>query len=413
MLRGRRSVTLDLKSSDGKIAALALAERADALIEGFRPGVIERLGLGPDVLLARNPRLVVGRVTGWGQDGPLAARAGHDINYIALSGALHAIGRADERPVPPLNLVGDFGGGGMLLAYGIVCALLEAQRSGRGQVVDAAMIDGASLLTTMFWGMAAAKQWSERRGDNVLDGAAPWYDTYETRDGKPSRSARSSPSSTTNCCNGWVSRRQHCPHSTTGPAGRCFATASRSVFATRTRDEWGRAFDGSDACVAPVLTFAEAARHPHNVARRGHAERRRHRSAGAGTTTVANAVRLARIAAGARRARRRGVAGLGLHPGRDRRAARAGTRVLGVDRVSGAARWNLHFIHERGRIVIPPRPRRMPRRFAAPVARFRAIRPVHAQHHAASPPAAARRRLPRAASASTSTRSRSARGSRT
>ena len=156
MLRGRRSVTLDLKSPDGVPAALALVERADAMIEGFRPGVMERLGLGPNVLLARNPKLVYGRMTGWGQDGPLAARAGHDINYIALSGALHAIGRAGSAPVPPLNLVGDFGGGGMLLAFGIACALLEAQRSGRGQVVDAAMVEGASLLATMFAGMLAA-----------------------------------------------------------------------------------------------------------------------------------------------------------------------------------------------------------------------------------------------------------------
>ena len=165
-------------------AALALAAKADALIEGFRPGVMERLGLGPDALLARNPRLVYGRMTGWGQDGPLAARAGHDIDYIALSGALHAIGRAGGAPVPPLNLVGDFGGGGMLLAFGIACALVEARRSGRGQVVDAAMVDGASLLTTMFWGMQAARQWSDARGENVLDSGAPWYDTYETSDGR-------------------------------------------------------------------------------------------------------------------------------------------------------------------------------------------------------------------------------------
>jgi alpha-methylacyl-CoA racemase len=184
MLRGRRSVTLDLKSPDGVTAALALAARADALIEGFRPGVLERLGLGPEVLLGRNPKLVVGRMTGWGQDGPLATRAGHDINYVALSGVLHAIGRAGGAPVPPLNLIGDFGGGGMLLAFGVACALLEAQRSGKGQVVDAAMSEGASLLATMFAGMLSAGQWTETRGANVLDSGAPWYDVYETRDGR-------------------------------------------------------------------------------------------------------------------------------------------------------------------------------------------------------------------------------------
>src|SRR5450755_1655132 len=184
MLRGRRSVTLDLKSAHGAEAALRLAEKADAIIEGFRPGVMERLGLGPETMLARNPRLVYGRMTGWGQEGPLAARAGHDINYIALSGVLHAIGRKGQAPVPPLNLVGDFGGGGMLLAFGIACGVIEARTSGRGQVVDAAMVDGASLLATMFAGFAAAGQWSETRGTNWLDSGTPWYDTYETSDSK-------------------------------------------------------------------------------------------------------------------------------------------------------------------------------------------------------------------------------------
>ena len=186
--------------------------------------MIERLGLGPDVLLARNPKLVIGRVTGWGQQGPLAARAGHDINYIALSGALHAIGRAGDKPVPPLNLVGDFGGGGMLLAYGIVCALLEAQRSGRGQVVDAAMIDGASLLTTMFWGMAAANQWSERRGDNVLDGAAPWYATYETQRRQVRRDR---------CDRAEVLRRAAAASRTRGRSAACAARPRRMAGASR------------------------------------------------------------------------------------------------------------------------------------------------------------------------------------
>src|SRR5437762_390698 len=178
MMRCKRSVTLDLKSPQGVEAALELIGRADALIEGFRPGVMERLGLGPDAALARNPKLVYGRMTGWGQHGPLAPRAGHDINYIALAGVLHAFGRKGEPPVPPLNLVGDFGGGGMLLAFGVACGLLEARRSGHGQVIDAAMVDGASLLAAMFSGFLASNSWSEERGVNVLDTGAPWYDVY-------------------------------------------------------------------------------------------------------------------------------------------------------------------------------------------------------------------------------------------
>ena len=184
MMRGKRSVTLDLKQPGAVEVALSLIEKTDALIEGFRPGVMERLGVGPDDALERNPRLVYGRMTGWGQDGPLAARAGHDINYIALAGVLHAFGRKGEAPVPPLNLVGDFGGGGMLLGFGVACALLEAQRSGKGQVVDAAMVEGASLLAAMFSGFLKAGQFSEKRGDNILDTGAPWYNVYETKDGK-------------------------------------------------------------------------------------------------------------------------------------------------------------------------------------------------------------------------------------
>src|SRR5688572_7786757 len=184
MMRGKRSVTLDLKSGSAKEAALQLAARADALIEGMRPGVMERLGLGPQEVFQRNKSIVYGRMTGWGQDGPLAPRAGHDINYIALAGVLHAFGRRGEAPVPPLNLVGDFGGGGMLLGFGVACALLEAQRSGKGQVVDAAMVEGASLLAAMFSGFLAANSWSEERGANILDTGAPWYNVYETKDGK-------------------------------------------------------------------------------------------------------------------------------------------------------------------------------------------------------------------------------------
>src|SRR5258705_9296075 len=180
LMRGKRSVTLDMKSPRGAEAALALVARADALIEGFRPGVMERLGVGPAEALKANPRLVYGRMTGWGQEGPLAPRAGHDINYIALAGVLHAFGRKGEAPVPPLNLVGDFGGGGMLLGFGVVCALLEAQRSGKGQVSDAAMVHGAALLAAMFHGFLKAKTWSEERGGNILDTGAPWYDVSGT-----------------------------------------------------------------------------------------------------------------------------------------------------------------------------------------------------------------------------------------
>ena len=267
MLRGRRSVTLDLKSAEGAAAARRLAARADALVEGFRPGVMERLGLGPDVLLAQQPRLVYGRMTGWGQDGPLAARAGHDIDYIALTGALHAIGRAGEAPVPPLNLVGDFGGGGMLLGFGLVCALLEAQRSGRGQVVDAAMVDGAALLTTMFWGMRAARQWTDARGANVLDSGAPWYDTYRTRDGGYMAVGAIEGKFYAEMLHrlGLASERLPAQHDRARwPELR---TRLAAAFATRTRDEWTRVFEGSDACVAPVLSFAEAPAHPHAQAR--------------------------------------------------------------------------------------------------------------------------------------------------
>jgi len=270
LLRGRRSVTLDLKAADGAQTALLLAAKADAVIEGFRPGVMERLGLGPDVLLARNPRLVLGRMTGWGQDGPLAARAGHDIDYIALSGALHAIGRSGGPPVVPLNLVGDFGGGGMLLAFGIACALFEAQRSGRGQVVDAAMVEGAALLTSMFWGMQAAGRWSDVRGDNVLDSGAPWYDVYATSDGRYVAIGAIEPKFYAELLDGLGLDGQTLPsqHDRAGwpELRRRFAEGFRG----KTRDEWCRIFEGTDACVAPVLTFGEAREHPHNVARGGH-----------------------------------------------------------------------------------------------------------------------------------------------
>jgi alpha-methylacyl-CoA racemase len=244
-----------------------LAARADALIEGFRPGVMERLGLGPDVLLALNPRLVFGRMTGFGQDGPLAPAAGHDINYIALSGALHAIGRKGDAPVPPLNLVGDFGGGGMFLAFGVVCALLEAQRSGRGQVVDAAMVDGSATLMALMFGMYAQGAWKDERGVNVLDTGAPWYDTYATRDGKWLAVGAIE----TRFYEAFIERlglslgdlpKQH--DRTGWPELR---RRFGETIAGKTRDEWVAIFSGSDACVAPVLTLGEVASHPHNAAR--------------------------------------------------------------------------------------------------------------------------------------------------
>jgi alpha-methylacyl-CoA racemase len=270
MMRGKRSVTLDLKSDASKEVALELIARADVLIEGLRPGVMERLGLGPDAALGRNPRLVYGRMTGWGQDGPLAPRAGHDINYIALSGVLGAIGRKGGAPVPPLNLVGDFGGGGMLLGFGVACALIEAQRSGRGQVIDAAMVEGSALLAAMFSGFLASGSWKDERASNVLDTGAPWYDVYETKDGK-------------HVAIGAIEERffeeltrklqlhdlppQH--DRTRWPEMRALF---ERTFKSRTRDEWCAAFEGSDACFAPVLSWSEARAHPHNVARNGYVE---------------------------------------------------------------------------------------------------------------------------------------------
>jgi len=267
MMRGRRSATLDLKSEGGVAAALALANKADAIIEGFRPGVMERLGLGPEVLLARNPRLVYGRMTGWGQEGPLSARAGHDINYIALTGVLNAIGRAGGAPVPPLNLVGDFGGGGMLLAFGIACALVEAQRSGKGQVVDAAMVDGASLLATMFSGMMAAGRWHETRGDNLLDTGAPWYEVYETADGKYVAIGAIEPKFYEELLLRLGVQGEKLPAQHDRKGWPALRERFAEKFRERTRDEWCRAFDGSDACFSPVLSFTEARAHPHNAAR--------------------------------------------------------------------------------------------------------------------------------------------------
>ena len=265
--RNRSTVTLDLRA-DGSVArALALVSAADCVVEGFRPGVMERLGLGPDECLAANPRLVFGRMTGWGQHGPLVHAAGHDINYIAITGALHAIGRADDTPPPPLNYVGDFGGGGMLLAVGLLAALHEARRSGRGQVVDAAMTDGTALLSSFIYGMRAMGQWSDQRAANLLDGAAHFYDTYACADGKFIAIGAIEP-------NFYAELRQRC--GIDDPLFDAQMDPSRwpllkvrlaQMFSTRTRNEWCEVLEGTDACFAPVLDWDEALRHPHNVAR--------------------------------------------------------------------------------------------------------------------------------------------------
>jgi alpha-methylacyl-CoA racemase len=291
MMRGKRSVTLDLKSKTAREAALALAGKADALIEGMRPGVMERLGLGPDEALKRNPKLVYGRMTGWGQDGPLAPRAGHDINYIALAGVLHAFGRKGEAPVPPLNLIGDFGGGGMLLGFGVACALIEAARSGRGQVVDAAMVEGAALLATMFAGFIKAGSWSEARGDNILDTGAPWYDVYETKD----RRYVSIGSIETRFYEELL-QKLNVPDLGQHERKRWPEMRERfsAAFKTRTRDEWCKVFEGSDACFAPVLSWSEARRDAHNVARKAYVEV-------AGVEQPAPAPRFSRTPGGVRR----------------------------------------------------------------------------------------------------------------
>ena len=265
--RGRRSVALDLKQPAAIAAVKRLAVKADALIEGFRPGVMERLGLGPDECLTANPRLVYGRMTGWGQEGPMAPAAGHDINYIALAGVLHSIGRRGSAPVPPLNLVGDFGGGGMYLAFGVVCALLEAGRSGRGQVVDAAMVDGAASLAAAVFGLRAKGMWNDERGDNILDSGAPWYDVYETQDGKYVAIG-----SIEGRFYGELLRLTGLTGEALPPQwekarwGELRARLTE-VFKQKTRDEWCRIMEGSDVCFAPVLSMAEAPAHPHNRAR--------------------------------------------------------------------------------------------------------------------------------------------------
>jgi len=266
--RSRRSVALNLKRPEAVAAVLRLVAEADALIEGFRPGVMERLGLGPEVCLARNPRLVYGRMTGWGQEGPLAHAAGHDINYIALAGVLHAIGREGEAPVPPLNLVGDFGGGALYLAFGLLAGIIHARASGQGQVIDCAMTDGAASLMSMFYGMKASGVWSDERRANMLDGGAQFYDTYECADGK------------------WISVGSIEPQfyalllektGITDPAFQAQMNRAEwpalkaklaAVFKTKSRDEWCEIMAATDVCFGPVLSIEEAPKHPHNAARK-------------------------------------------------------------------------------------------------------------------------------------------------
>ncbi|NEX59469.1 CaiB/BaiF CoA transferase family protein [Noviherbaspirillum galbum] len=265
--RGRRSIAVDLKKAGSADMLLDLVEKADVLIEGFRPGVMERLGLGPDACLGRNAALVYGRMTGWGQDGPLSHAAGHDINYIAISGALHAIGRPGEPPVVPLNYIGDFGGGGMLLAFGVMCAVHEARRSGKGQVVDAAMTDGAALLSAMMYGFHADGSMSSQRGESLLDGGAHFYNTYACADGKHVAVGAIEPQF-------YALLLEKC--GIDDPAFRAqrdvhgwpiLKNRLADLFRTRTRAEWCALMEGSDACFAPVLDWDEAPAHPHNRSR--------------------------------------------------------------------------------------------------------------------------------------------------
>ncbi len=290
MNRGRRSIGVDLKSPDGVETVLRLVEQCDGLIEGFRPGVAERLGIGPDECLARNPALAYGRMTGWGQDGPYAPTAGHDINYISLAGALEPMGRRGEAPVPPLNLVGDFGGGGMYLAFGLVCAILEARGSGKGQVVDAAMVDGAASLMTFFHGFRAMGIWNDERGTNMLDTGAHYYDVYECSDGTYVSIGSIEPQFYAELrvklglddpkWDAQMSRSEW-------PA---FKEEISAIFLTKTRDEWCELLEGSDVCFAPVLSMEEAPKHPHNIARGTFTEV-------AGVTQPAPAPRFSRTAA--------------------------------------------------------------------------------------------------------------------
>jgi alpha-methylacyl-CoA racemase len=267
MNRSRHAIAVDLKKPQGVETVLRLAAGADAFIEGFRPGVTERLGIGPEACLARNPRLVYGRMTGWGQTGPLAQAAGHDLNYIALTGVLHAIGRAGAKPTPPLNLVGDFGGGALYLALGIACGLLEAQRSGKGQVVDAAMTDGAASLMTMFFGMRAAGQFTTERGANILDSGAFFYEVYECADGRHVAIAPIEDKFLAELYRLLELDVRDFPAKLDAASWPAAKEELAAVFKTKTQAEWCRLLEGSDSCFAPVLSLDEAPDHPHNKTR--------------------------------------------------------------------------------------------------------------------------------------------------
>ncbi|MCG2581105.1 MAG: CoA transferase [Marinobacter sp.] len=265
--RGKRSISLNLKSEAGVEALLKLVESADALFEGFRPGVVEKLGIGPEQCLERNPKLIFGRMTGWGQYGPMSQAAGHDINYISLTGALHAIGRPGEKPVPPLNLVGDFGGGGMFLALGIVSGILETRTSGKGQVVDAAMTDGSAVLMSMFNTAYEMGRHSLERGTNRLDGGAHFYDTYETRDGKYISIGSIEPQFYNQLLEVANLPREQFGQQMDQSRWPELKQAIAEVFLQKTRDEWCELMEGTDICFAPVLDLKEAQHHPHNLAR--------------------------------------------------------------------------------------------------------------------------------------------------
>jgi alpha-methylacyl-CoA racemase len=265
--RSRRSIGLNLKDGTAIDLLLRLIEDADVLVEGFRPGVAERLGFGPALCADRNPRLIFARMTGWGQHGPLAHTAGHDIDYIAISGALGMVGRAGESPVPPVNLIGDFGGGGMLMALGILAALVERERSGAGQVVDAAMVDGSALLTSFVYGLRAAGGWQDARGSNLLDGGAPFYDTYATADGEYVAVGALEPQFYAALLHGLDLVDAGLPEQHDRDGWPVLRQRFTEAFAQRTRAEWEQVFAGTDACVSPVLSLAEAPAHPHAVAR--------------------------------------------------------------------------------------------------------------------------------------------------
>jgi alpha-methylacyl-CoA racemase len=266
--RSRRSIAIDLKKPEGVALVLEMARGADGLIEGFRPGVMERLGLGPEHALAANPKLVYGRMTGWGQDGPMAKAAGHDINYIALAGVLHAIGRAGEKPTPPINLVGDFGGGGMLMAFGMVCALLEAQKSGQGQVIDAAMVDGAATLMTMMWGFRAMGIWEDMRGVNLIDSGAFFYDSYETSDGKYFALGAIEPQFYAEFLQrAGLADDVDFKNQMVQADWPNLKVKIAAHFKTKTRDQWSALLEGTDSCAVPILSMSEAPQHPHLKAR--------------------------------------------------------------------------------------------------------------------------------------------------